>query len=265
MTDTKPRILWLGVIFLLFLSLSLQAQKGFNMNEKEMVRDFKFSNTQYLKAEKLFKKGKTGKSVTALKKCLEIFPKHDKAHFLLANILLKQRKLKEAETEILAAKEGFNYLQKWYSYTFQEYMDRLRDRRAANDKQISNLEMAKASASQSQKALYENQIQQLKNENSSADSKLSEFLRSGVEMPASYHYTHGNIYFLTRRFREAFREYELTLEKDPKHGGACNNMANIYFIHKRYDKAREYLDRATQCGAEINPKFRAALEKAEGK
>jgi len=249
----------------LLLTIPAFAQKDFNMEEKQMIRDYKRSNSYFLDGEKLYAKKKVDKALTALEKCLEIFPEHDKAHFVLADIYLKKRDLPKAEQHILAAKHGFEKLQKWYSFTFQQYLDSLREQKATNDQQIAGLEASKGSASGLQKSRIEARLARLKSQNHEADTKLSEFMRSGTKMPAEYNYIHGNVYFLTRRFQEAFREYTETLEKNPKHGGACYNLANLYFIHKRYDKSREYLDLAVKYGAQINPKFQTALEKVEGK
>lgn len=265
-TRRKIQFPMIAVMFFLVFSVFSPAQKDFNMEEKAMVRDYKRSNSYYLEGEKLFKKGKIEKAAKSFEKCLEIFPQHDKAHFVMADIYLKKRELGKAETHIQQAKDGFMYLKKWYSFTFQQYLDSLREQKSTNDEQISGLESARSTTSNSlEKSRIEARLARLKSQNTEINTKLSEFLRSGVEMPAEYNYIHGNVYFLTRRFQEAFREYNITLEKKPDHGGACNNMASLYFIHKRYDKAREYLDKAVKLGAEINPKFQEALKKAEGK
>ena len=263
--NKKDRIPWVTSILMLALAMPGIAQKNFNMNEKEMVRDFKLSNSHFLKGQKLFKKGQTEKAVASMQECLRIFPRHDKAHLVMAGIYLKQRKLAEAETEIIAAKKGFEFLQKWYAFTYQEYMNSLRGRKDAIDKQIvTHLAAISQVSRPGQKSMYENKIQQLKTEKTAIDSRLNEFMRTGVQMPANYHYIHGNILFLSRQFRQAMSEYTLTVEKDPKNGGAFHNMANIYFMMKQYDKARESLTKAEACGIKVNPKFLEALEKAEG-
>lgn len=256
---------WMVLLLIPLFTTTGLAQKDFNQEEKEMIRDFRLSNSHYLEGEKLYKKGKIDKAVKKFEECLEIFPKHDKAHFVLADIYLKKRDLENAEKHILAAKQGFNYLQKWYSFTFQQYLDTLREQKDTNNEQIAGLEAARGTAKGIEKSRIEARLAQLKSQNADADTKLSEFMRSGVEMPAEYHYIHGNVYFLTRRFQDAVNEYTKTLEKNPTHGGACNNLASIYFMHKRIDKAREYFDKAVECGAQVNPKFKEALEKAEGK
>jgi len=255
----------IALLLIPLFTLSGFAQKDFNQDEKEMIRDFRRSNSYYLDGEKLYKKGKVDKAVKELEKCLEIFSRHDKAHFVLADIYLKKRDLEKAEKHIRAAKEGFEHLEKWYSFTFQQYLDTLRKQKDINNEQIAGLEASKGRATGVEKSRIESRIAQLKSQNADADTKLSEFVRSGSEPPAEYNYIHGNVYFLTRRFQDAVNEYTKTLEKDPRHGGACNNLATIYFMHKRVDKAREYFDRAVEYGVQVNPKFKEALEKAEGK
>ena len=55
------------------------------------------------------------------------------------------------------------------------------------------------------------------------------------------------------------------VEVDPKHGNSYNNIANLYYMGKQYDKAQEYLDKAEANGAKINPAFKQALAKALNK
>ena len=261
--NRKNRIPWVASLLMLAVAMPGIAQKDFNMEEKQMIRDYKRSNTHFLAGAKLYGKNKVSKALSALEKCLEIYPEHDKANFLLADIYLKKRDLPKAEKHILAAKNGFEKLQKWYSFTFQQYLESLREQKNINDQQIAGLEASKSTATGLQKSRIEGRLAQLKSQNQEADTKLSDFLRSGTKMPANYHYIHGNVLFLSRRFRQAMNEYTLTVEQDPKNGGAFNNMANIYFMMKLYDKARENLTKAEACGIKINPKFREALEKAE--
>jgi len=51
---------------------------------------------------------------------------------------------------------------------------------------------------------------------------------------------------------------------NPKHGDAYNNLASLYYMVKKYSQAMEYLKLAEENGAQVNPKFKEALQKAIG-
>ena len=40
------------------------------------------------------------------------------------------------------------------------------------------------------------------------------------------------------------------------------NLANLYYMAKQYQKARDHLSKAEENGAEVNPKFKQAILKA---
>ena len=229
------------------------------------VSQFLKAHSHFLEGGSLYADGNYEKSITVLRKCLKIFPLHDGAHFLLAEICLKQRKLADADTYIRAAKQNFLELKGWYQGPFREYLEKLRKKQVKNREDIPLLEENKPYGNCRHRQKLTHAIQQIHSENAKIDSLLAAFSSRGDQIPAAYHYLHGNVYFLSRRYPEAVREYNETLKKDPSHGYACNNLANLYFQLKRYEKAREYLDRAVSCGARINPRFREALDKMIGK
>jgi tetratricopeptide (TPR) repeat protein len=86
-----------------------------------------------------------------------------------------------------------------------------------------------------------------------------------ISLPAEYLYAHGNLLFRLKRYDEALAEYEKTVQTDPRHGGAFNNAANIYFMARQYDKALEYIEKAEAAGAKVNPNFKKAVLQALGK
>jgi tetratricopeptide (TPR) repeat protein len=82
---------------------------------------------------------------------------------------------------------------------------------------------------------------------------------------ADYYYLHGNLLFKKKACQEALDQYLKAVEIDPKHGNSYNNIANLYYLGKQYDKAEEYLDKAEANGAKVNPAFKQALAKALNK
>jgi tetratricopeptide (TPR) repeat protein len=108
-------------------------------------------------------------------------------------------------------------------------------------------------------------IEQVKVALSNITARLNEPLPVLPEKAADYYYYHGNIFLKLRKYNEAHSQYLEALRIDPKHGNASNNLANIYYMVKKYDKALYYLTMAEANGAKINPKFKEALQKALNK
>jgi tetratricopeptide (TPR) repeat protein len=99
----------------------------------------------------------------------------------------------------------------------------------------------------------------------SSQSRSQEDKAETYAIPAEYSYLHGNLLIRQKRFEEALAEYEKAIVAEPKHGKALNNIANIYYMGRQYDKALAYIERAESVGAPVNPDFKKAVLKALGK
>jgi tetratricopeptide (TPR) repeat protein len=65
-----------------------------------------------------------------------------------------------------------------------------------------------------------------------------------------------------KKYSEALNRYLETVKTDPTHGSAYNNLANLYYMARKYQQALFYLQKAESCGAKINPRFKQTLYKA---
>jgi len=261
----KPhRAATLAALFLL-VAFSLTAAGQSSGENGEKVKLFLEAHAHYRQADDHFARNDLEGAVTCLERCLEQFPQHDRAHFLLAKIRLKQRRLTEAETQINAAKQSILELREWYKNIFRPYLDGLRGKKVDNRLRLSILGESNASAYCGLRRPITYTATALRAQDSAIDAILAAFPAQKEAVPAEYNYIHGNVHFLAGRHDQARVEYELTLEKNPRHGNASNNLANLYFLHKQYDKARAYLAQALACGARVNPKFQKALDKAAGR
>lgn len=250
-----------SVLYILVTLLLPAAIRGGD-NHSEKIDLFLQSHEQFRQGEELFSRKQMHKAAACLQRCLDLFPQHDRAHFRLAEIRLKQRRLAEAEIHIRAAKRSFLESREWYNISFRRYLDELRGKQMDNRLRLSILGEQNATASCGSRRAIFYKANAIRSQDSAIDAILAAFPPREKEVPAEYHYIHGNIHFLSGRHDPALIEYQRALEKNPEHGYACNNLANLYFLRKQYDRAREYLDRAEQHGARINPGFREALQKA---
>lgn len=82
------------------------------------------------------------------------------------------------------------------------------------------------------------------------------------EVPAAYHFLHGNYLFRLRRWLEAAARYRLAVGRDPHLAGAWNNLLGALLNAGQGAEARLCLDQAVQAGVELNPDLRRAVEAA---
>ncbi|MCU0275351.1 MAG: tetratricopeptide repeat protein [Acidobacteria bacterium] len=86
---------------------------------------------------------------------------------------------------------------------------------------------------------------------------------SPFDGPAEFHAFHGNLLFKLRRIDEAEAKYLEALAVEPAHERCLNNLINIYFVSRRLGQAREWLEKARQLKAKINPKLEQAVLEAK--
>jgi tetratricopeptide (TPR) repeat protein len=254
----------------LFLSITSFPQVGFNMEERMMIAKFKASSVKLEEGKAQFTKGKFDKAERKFLECLEVFPKNADAHFFMAQIHEKNNDLDKALQSIETAKACFSEIGKFYAFSHQELLNKLRDQKSQVEEYIRKREDALAALRSQPKPdqdairNLESEIQQNRNDIAKIDTQLREPIPMTMETPVPYFFIHGNILFKRKDFQGAVNQYLETVRVDPRHGPAYNNLANIFFMAKQYEKARDYLLQAEANGVAINPKFKQAIEEKLG-
>jgi tetratricopeptide (TPR) repeat protein len=248
---------------------STYAQREFHMVEKKLVEKYKVAQKYYLEGKKKFIKEDFKKAEEELDKCLQVMPEHADAYYLLAQIGYKKGRFEEALDDIQKAVANHEYIAQFYTFTHQERLEILREQKRKAEEQILDFqdELNKLSGvsgtdAEMQRARIRSQIQARQNGISQIDSQMHEPVPDALQIPADYYYVYGNIFFKMKQFQKAYEQWTKTIEIDPKHGNAYNNLANLYFMSKQYDQALKYLELAESSGAEVNPEFKKALLKA---
>lgn len=260
----KKQILISLIVFILLLGNNFSfGQKHFYMTEKKMYEKFKMANKDFLKGKEYFLKGNYKKAEKELKKCIETMPEHVEAHFYLSHVLYKKEDFQRALEHIEKAKENFEFMADLFAYAYQQYIFQLREQEDTLDSQISELrdKLSRNTDADAQRSL-ESQITSLESKKGTIRSRLTEPVPPLDSIPADYFYFHGNILFRLNKHQEAFREYLEAIKKNPQHGNAYNNLANLYFMGKEYQKALDCLNQAEANGAEINLKLKKAILEA---
>lgn len=223
-------------IFLLGPNISF-GQKHFYANEKKMYEKFKIADAIFFKGKEYFLKGNYKKAEKELKKCIETMPEHVEAHFYLSHVLYKKEDFQKALEHIEKAKANFELMADLFTYAHHQYILQLREQVDTIDSQISDLQDKLFGTTDADtKRNFEAQISSLEQKKGTIRSRLTEPVSPSESIPADYFYFHGNILFRLNKHQEAFREYFEAIKKNPQHGNAYNNLANLYFMGKAVSK-----------------------------
>jgi tetratricopeptide (TPR) repeat protein len=264
MEDLMKLVIFLISILLVFNGLTF-GQERFLMDQNTFQK-FKQAKRMYVKGEQLFLKGKLSKAQESLDKCVEVFPKYSEAYFILAQVHYKQKDYATALDHISSAKTHFKFMSDIRVSTQLEYIDTLREQRQKLQEQVRNLQEQLASAkSSADKSRIESAIGSAEGQISQIDNRMHSPIPNIESVPAEYFYVHGNIFFKTKKFQEAHKQYLETIKVDPNHGNALNNLSTLYFMVKKYNKAKDFMDRAEASGFTVSEKFKSALMNALGK
>jgi len=248
------------IVGALLLASPLAAQKNFNQEEKQTMEKYKRAKLHFLKGVEYLSKGKLEKVQKEVDASLEIFPGYSDAHFLLAQLQYQQGQYESALQEIENAKSGFSAIKEFYFDSYQNYIDTLREERDKKDVQIQDLTQALASAqTPALKQQLQDQINELKAIMATIDNRLREWIPKTIDIPADYHYIHGNILFKMKRYAEAIGFYEAAVQADPNHANAYNNLISILFSQGDMVHALKYVEQAEASGVTVNEKLKKAV------
>jgi tetratricopeptide (TPR) repeat protein len=252
----------LGVMGITVLALPLLAQKDFNMDEKKLIECFKRANPLYLDGANQFAKGALDKAEKKLLAALAIMPEHADAYYVLAQIHLKRKELPQALDSITVAEKNYAANAQFHTFTYQQYLDRLRQQRQeleAQRTQIMDL-LSRQPAGSRNRSTNSQATQFIDQSIQQIDSRLSSPVPPTFEVPAEYFYIHGNVFYQMGRPLDAAAQYREAIRLDPRLGSAYNNLALVLFSQGNYQEALDCLSKAEGTGVKINPDFKKAVE-----
>jgi pentatricopeptide repeat protein len=237
------------------------SQERFTLNEGD-AQKFRIAKRHFQSGTTYFQKRKYTKAEDEFEKCVEVFPKFAEAYFYLAQIYYKASLLPSAKKSIELAKKNYNFMAELRVSSQLQYFSKLREQKQKLQENLRNLKEGLAaipSGNDSARNIQESQIAQVEHLISQIEARVHEEIPSVDNIPSDYFYVHGNIFFQMKMYKEALLQYLKTIEINPKHGNAYNNLANLYFMAKKYDLALDYLNQAEANGIQVNPKFKKAV------
>ena len=247
-------------VMVLMAVLPLAAQKDFNQSEKEMLAKYKQARTHFLKGGEYLKKGKLDKAQKEADTSLAILPRYADARLLKAEIAYQRGLYEDALTEITIAKDDFVTVKDLYAFTYQDYLDRLRKQRDDLENYVKDMSINVSDKGSSQgRNPAQAAINKARQDITEIDRKLHEPIPQTLEVPAEFHYIHGNILFKLKRFGEARDQYQAAVQADPRHANAWNNLISIHFASGDQATALRLLEEAEGNGVQVNERLKKAI------
>ncbi len=242
----KRQVSILLAVYLLFIGLASGfGQKRLLMDENTFQK-FKLAKRMFEKGKVYFLKGKYKKAEKSLEECLDGFPRYSQADYLLSQIFYEEGDFSKALEHIEKAKANYGFMADLLVATQQKYLDDLRIRKQALQSNLADL-------------TNQGNIDEVKRSIREIDARLNEPIPVTPKKSADYCYFHGNIFMKLKKYNNAHAQYVEALKINPKHGKASNNLASLYYMIKKYQKALDYLTQAEANGAKINQEFKKAI------
>jgi len=259
-------------LFLLFLLLSMPAsgniENRFNIQDKEIYKKFKVAHEFFLKGKEYFSKNKYKKAQKEFKKCIEKMPEYADALFYLSKIYYKEGKFSIALEYIEKAKCNFKYMNRFKLYLFKNQLLKLKKKKKNLEEKLFKFEQSSDTwcdgtpreKDAGEKNRLQSEIEKIEEETIELEKEINNI--SKTDIPPDYFFLAGNIYFKLKKFKESLIQYLETIKRNPQYGNAYNNIAFLYYIEEKYEKALEYLEMAEKKGIKINSEFKRAILKA---
>jgi tetratricopeptide (TPR) repeat protein len=188
-------------------------------DRSRITKDYALAKKYYLEGIKYKKDEKLDKAHEKFLKSVEVSPNFPESFVELGNIYMRQKDFDKALEEYDKAAESYLRLEAYVS------------------KGIISTAAWKREFDVASRELYRD-LQEPK-----------------FAIPPKIYFFKGGAYFRKGMLKEASGQFNKTIELDPNHGDAHNNLAVIYYLTKQYDLAWKHLRLAEESGAKVNPKF----------
>jgi len=263
MRKKTATFLILSFALLLWVSHPLLAQKEPGQSQKGATSKWEQANTLFLKGKDYFAKKELGRAETEFKACLEILPGHAEALFFLAQVDYAKGDFARALAEIQKADAAHAAMSGGGGFVDADSREALLEERAEKEREVAFIEdtlTASPCKSDVQLVSLPEAIENLRREISSINAKLNEQWQPEPQpLPADYFFVHANILFKMKRFQEAQSFYLKAIDADPRHLPAYNNLINLCYVTRDFEKALKFIEQAEANGVALNPKLKEAI------
>lgn len=138
----------------------------------------------------------------------------------------------------------------------------IEERIQSKDQALFDQRALLATAPPERRRQIEDKILQLQNERDALVRELHQWTIAPERVPATYSALQGTILLRLDRPQEAIPKYDEALETDPGSSEAANNLASIYHLSGKNEKAMEIVQAAKKRGAKLHPDLEKSIEAA---
>jgi tetratricopeptide (TPR) repeat protein len=202
--------------------------------------------------------GDATRAETSFEKALEQAPSYPDAHLGMGHVAMKDGRFEEALSKYEAARDG-------WSEMGEELFDKKMQQYHAGRLDIPKLQ-------QEAGLVISGQIKMGDGDRRLRLKEIDDRIRyletmapptkETAEAPGEVDFHLGNALSRLQRWEEAVEAYESCIKKSPEFAQVHNNIALAYWRAGRIDSALASLDKAEEMGLQVNPKFRADIEKS---
>jgi pentatricopeptide repeat protein len=239
------------------------AQQEPGPKDQEFASKWERANPHFLKGKDFFARKEIDLAEAEFRACLEVLPKHAEALFFLAQVDYQKGDYALALADIKKAEAGHFAMAGAHTFIDAERRKALLDERAKREQEIAFMEdtLYAADCKTEQELLkLPETIEALRREISSLNAILTQQTQpQPPALPADYSYIHGNVLFKLSRYQEACDQYLKAIASDPGHLRAYNNLINLCYVTRDYEKALKFIGQAEANGVELNPKLKEAV------
>lgn len=198
------------------------------------------------------------RAATSFEKALEMAPAFPDAHLGLGHVAMKDGRFEEALSQYEAARDGWTTMG-------DELFDRRMKQYHAGRQDIPKLQQEAGLIISGQIKMGDGDRRLRLKE---IDDRIRYFetmpppTKEDAESPGEVDFHLGNALSRLKRWEEAVEAYESCIKKSPEFAQVHNNIALAYWRVGRIESALASLDKAEEMGLQVNPKFRADIEKS---
>lgn len=244
----------------LVIPVLLPGQKGTSLEgDMDMLRKLHSTQSEGKKGLDLLQARDWEGAAGHFNKCLRILPLHPNACFGMATIANQMGDVAQSLSWIERAETGCLALQQVWENQRPNWLSMSKD----DEKRMRELAAQHIGGSTSSLACVSVDRAYESKKTGRTTTSVIQGGASPFEIPAEFHSLHGNLLFKLRRLDEAEAQYLEALAREPAHERCLNNLINLYFVTRRLDKAREWLERAGQQKVRINPRLEQAIREAK--
>lgn len=258
---------WLRVAALAVIACAFAADAASDKQERQIRQ----AMAEAERGMSALGKGNLKKARESFDRSLAALPDYPEARLGLGHLAMREKRFAEALEEFQAAEAGYSSMSAITTRMESARYSRSRDELQSLREQLSKLDsqamqtkppQAGTTARDATESQVERDRTQLQSRIRTLEAMTPPSTAGKAGAPAEVFFFEGNALFDLKRTPEAIAMWEKARERNPKLPLVENNLAVAYWMTGRLDEAREAVTRAEALGFQVNPNFKADLEKA---